>query len=222
MAHVCWHCYRENDKRWREESDAYEELRKRQKNDQHYLDTCAEATARFRARHPERVKEQYNRWYNKHGAKYAKVWQTVHRQDGAVRAQEALQNSLGAMLRSVRDGQPRESSKLLMFGVKSMNELLGHLWDIRETGMDWSNYGRPEGLRDRTGWVIDHIIPKKSYDLNDPEDMARCWCYLNLRPCWDIPNSEKSCSEPCPKLLARVPDSCYPKAGLRSTVGDAK
>ena len=167
------------------------------------------------------MRRHYSKWYAKKGLAYHHAWQTAMRKRGSVRAQESLQNSLGAMLRSVRDCEPRASSKLRMFGVPSMSDLLTHLenmWD-KDGGMTWDNYGRPAGVTDRSGWVIDHIIPKSWYDASNPDDLARCWNYQNLRPCWDIPNSEKKDSRPSAELLARVPAECYPIAGLR---GDTK
>ena len=53
-------------------------------------------------------------------------------------------------------------------------------------GMNWENYGK-------TGWHVHHHIPVKAkfpsgdpvFDLaSRPEDVRRCFCFLNLRPEW--------------------------------------
>jgi hypothetical protein len=31
------------------------------------------------------------------------------------------------------------------------------------------------------GWHIDHIVPCATYDLDNAEDVRRCWCLSNLR-----------------------------------------
>ena len=31
------------------------------------------------------------------------------------------------------------------------------------------------------GWHIDHIVPKSTYNLADPDELSRAWCLSNLR-----------------------------------------
>tara|TARA_R100000084_G_C4588424_1_gene117236 strand:- start:137 stop:664 length:528 start_codon:yes stop_codon:yes gene_type:complete len=57
------------------------------------------------------------------------------------------------------------------------------LW---EEGMSWDNYGHGEGK-----WCIDHIIPKNSFDLTDPEQYKKCSHYTNTQPMWFVNNSSK-------------------------------
>ena len=57
------------------------------------------------------------------------------------------------------------------------------LW---EEGMSWDNYGRGESK-----WCIDHIIPKKSFDLTDPAQYKKCSHYTNTQPMWLKDNMTK-------------------------------
>ena len=52
-------------------------------------------------------------------------------------------------------------------------------------GMTWDNYGKG-------GWVLDHIIPCKMFDLSIEQEADKCFNYMNMRPLWDKENSIKS------------------------------
>ena len=43
--------------------------------------------------------------------------------------------------------------------------------------MNWRNYGF-------YGWHIDHIIPVCTFDLNNKNDIKKCFHYSNLQPLW--------------------------------------
>lgn len=40
---------------------------------------------------------------------------------------------------------------------------------------------------------IDHILPRRDFDLADREQWKRCWHYTNLRPMWIGDNLRRSC-----------------------------
>lgn len=53
-----------------------------------------------------------------------------------------------------------------------------------DVGMSFENYGK-------TGWEIDHVIPKAQFDLTDKEQQKKCFHYTNMQPLWSIDNSKK-------------------------------
>lgn len=50
----------------------------------------------------------------------------------------------------------------------------GYLQSQFTSSMSWDNYGKE--------WQIDHIVPMCLFDLNDPKEIALCWCLDNIRP----------------------------------------
>ena len=50
--------------------------------------------------------------------------------------------------------------------------------------MNWENYG--------TYWEIDHIKPIDSFNLNNPEELNKCFHYNNTQPMYWKDNREKS------------------------------
>lgn len=161
-------------------------------------------SANQRALHPDRVKMSFAKWYSKHGAVYAQQYCAKARKNPLTRIQVNIGNGIREMLRSYADvGRQYTSSKLSLTGLNSSDELKEHFASRFEKGMTWNNYGR-------NGWVNDHIIPQVMYDANDPADLARCWNYLNMRPCWDLDNSKKKDAMPSEELLALVPQELYP------------
>ncbi len=67
-----------------------------------------------------------------------------------------------------------------------------HLEKQFQPGMSWENYGMVDG-NTMNGWHIDHILPCKSFDLKDPEQVKMCFHYTNLQPMWAPDNIRKGC-----------------------------
>ena len=66
----------------------------------------------------------------------------------------------------------------------TLEELKVHLENLFTEGMSWDNYGWD-------GWWIDHIIPRERFDMNNPEDIKKCWELKNLQPLWKMDNIRK-------------------------------
>jgi hypothetical protein len=66
----------------------------------------------------------------------------------------------------------------------TLEELKDHLESLFTEGMTWDNYGWD-------GWWVDHIIPRDSFDMNDPEQIRECWQLSNLQPLWKEDNLAK-------------------------------
>lgn len=77
-----------------------------------------------------------------------------------------------AMLRSVNNAT---KTRLIQLVGYTMADLRVHLERQFKRGMAWSNYGK-------TGWHIDHILPRKCFDLTTMDGVRAYWALSNLRP----------------------------------------
>jgi hypothetical protein len=80
-------------------------------------------------------------------------------------------------------GLSKSASTLDLLGC-TPEQAKAHIEGLFKPGMGWDNYGY-------WGWHIDHIIPIAAFDLSDPEQQRRAFCYTNLQPLWRRENQLK-------------------------------
>ncbi len=68
----------------------------------------------------------------------------------------------------------------------SYTELRMRIEAMFSSGMSWENWNKS-----KNGWHLDHRVPCKFFDLENPEHQKRCFHYSNLRPLWGIDNLRK-------------------------------
>lgn len=97
-----------------------------------------------------------------------------------------------------RDHSTRIWAELKLYGQtkkSSYDEYLGCSYEFyfdyisaqfRE-GMTWENWGRGSDK-----WHIDHIIPCAMFDMNNEEDVKKCFHYSNQQPLWETENLRKN------------------------------
>jgi hypothetical protein len=71
--------------------------------------------------------------------------------------------------------------KMLGADSSTIRKYIESLWT---EGMSWSNYGR-------NGWVVDHVRPLASFDMEDIDQMKQAWHYTNYQPMWAYDNGSK-------------------------------
>jgi len=64
----------------------------------------------------------------------------------------------------------------------SKDDLKKHLENKFIKDMSFKNYGK---------WEIDHIKPLTSFDLNNYNEILKCFSYENLQPLWKSDNCKK-------------------------------
>lgn len=79
-------------------------------------------------------------------------------------------------------GKNFKSKDVILF---TREEFIQHIESLFKENMSWDNYG---------SWHIDHIRPIASFNLNDKDDMVKCWGLENLQPLWAIDNLKKGAS----------------------------
>lgn len=65
----------------------------------------------------------------------------------------------------------------------TVSDLMAHLQKQFDRRMTWANMGE---------WEVDHIRPRCSFDLSNPDEFRQCWALTNLRPLWAKANRAKS------------------------------
>jgi len=64
----------------------------------------------------------------------------------------------------------------------SYNELKFHLENLFQKGMTFENYGE---------WELDHVYPISKFNLDDIEEIKKCFNYKNIQPLWMFDNRSK-------------------------------
>lgn len=67
---------------------------------------------------------------------------------------------------------------------------VAHIESLFQPGMAWENYGRH--------WHIDHHVPIKAFDMNNPEHQKWCFFWKNLQPMTKSDNFKKRDKVPNP------------------------
>ena len=57
----------------------------------------------------------------------------------------------------------------------TVSDLRKHLERQFDAGMSWDGFSRD-------GWHVDHILPRRLFDLSTAEGLRACWALSNLRP----------------------------------------
>jgi hypothetical protein len=80
-------------------------------------------------------------------------------------------------------GNSKSNISINLIGC-SIIQLKQHLESQFKLGMNWNNYKKG-------GWVIDHKIPCKAFNMTDAEQQKICFNFKNLQPLWDKENANK-------------------------------
>lgn len=129
--------------------------------------------AAYRARNREKAKA-HSKSFRQKNPHYAR---DRYHTDPEYRIRTLLRGRLSAVF----PGGTRSFSKSL--GVER-DVLVKHIEAQFQRGMTWENHGKV--------WHVDHIIPCAAFDLTKPEEVRRCFNYLNLRPLRARDNLTKS------------------------------
>ena len=98
--------------------------------------------------------------------------------------QYRLRQNVRKRLRAILISSIR-TTELIGCSLKELKNILEYKF---QPGMTWNNYGVG-------GWEIDHIIPLKSFDLTNPEELKKACHYSNLQPLWASDNRKKSANK---------------------------
>lgn len=89
-----------------------------------------------------------------------------------------IKRNLRRRIHHVLKGESKSKSTMELIGC-TISEFIKHIENQFVDNMSWDNYGK---------WHIDHIIPCYKFNLNIPEEQAKCFHYSNQRPLWAVDN----------------------------------
>jgi hypothetical protein len=168
----------------------------------------------WREKNKDRVKENMKEWLEKNKERkremdkkyreehweekraYNKEWNRKNYQDMKTnpdRKEEfRLLNLKKNCARRIREMlKQKKASRTMKYVGCTFEYLKTHLEAQFEEGMTWENYGNHKFGKDKDGWHIDHIIPCKAFNLDDPVEQKACFYYMNLQPLWGEENIVK-------------------------------
>lgn len=102
-------------------------------------------------------------------------------------AQARLSRNISKKFHKTLKGEGSISWPILT-GYDSL-ELRAHLESQFTPNMSWDNYG--------TYWVVDHIIPRHTFDQRNKVEVAMCWALPNLQPLERHKNNKKGSKIDC-------------------------
>jgi len=87
-------------------------------------------------------------------------------------------------------GNTKSASTLKLLGT-TVEHLRQHLETQFLPGMNWQNHGHGKDK-----WVVDHMMPVRSFDLTQEDQQRQCFHWTNLQPLWDPDNNAKRAKVP--------------------------
>ena len=102
-----------------------------------------------------------------------------HRTDICYRIRKRIQRSILFAIRGQKSG--RKSQDFLGCTIPQFKAYIESLW---KPGMSWKNYGVH-------GWHLDHIVPESSFDMQNDEEVKKCFHHRNYQPLWADENIRK-------------------------------
>lgn len=112
---------------------------------------------------------RHYRWRYRYDEEF-KLAERLRRQLRKKAGIERIEHAVRSAIHGAHSGRAVE--QLLGYSMKELKE---HLERQFRHGMEWSKYGR-------TGWHIDHILPKRCFDLSTDAGVRAYWSLPNLRP----------------------------------------
>lgn len=145
-------------------------------------DKVSQLAARFRAKHPEKIKKEKAAYYQKIKKRQIAKYKLRFKTDLDFRMLETLRSRLRKILRARR--APKADKTMSIAGC-TIEFLEAHIKSLFTEGMTWDKFLAGE-------IHIDHIIPCKSFkNLSDPEEQKKCFGWQNLQPLWAVDNLHK-------------------------------
>ncbi|ALR84016.1 putative nuclease [Niemeyer virus] len=146
----------------------------------------------YRERNKAKLKEKQHKWYHKGGGKeHKKLYDKINLEKSNMRDKNRYATDLNFRMKKILRSRLYKVTKKGQYS-KKMTEYLGIDINIFrqwiefqfDENMSWENQG--------SYWHIDHVIPCKSFDLTEEEEISQCFNWENVRPLEGIENDIKN------------------------------
>jgi hypothetical protein len=160
-----------------------------------YHNRCKECTNNYAKRYREQnqniIKQKQNEWYNTKGKFWKKEYDNANKEHTNARDKERYKNDQQFRMKKIL----RTRFNKTVTGKKISNSILGYLGVSLEYFLKWIEYQFDENMNwDNQGtyWDIDHVIPCNNFNLENDEEIKKCFNWKNIRPCEKIENYKKN------------------------------
>ena len=133
----------------------------------------------------EEHKEYFNTYSNNHYHTKKELYREWERNRLRTDSTFRVKKSIMAMLHfHLKKNNEYKNKHTIEYLGCSIDEYRKYLENKFTPEMSWENYG--------TYWEIDHIKPISSFNLNNPEELTKCFHYTNTQPLYWEDNLKKS------------------------------
>lgn len=136
---------------------------------------------KYREEHKEYFNEYCNNHYHTKKELYREWERNRLKTDSTFRIKKSVMALLNFHLKKNNEYKNKHTVEYLGCSVDEYRKYLENKFTPE---MTWDNYGEY--------WEIDHIKPISSFNLNNPEELTKCFHYTNTQPLYWKDNLEKS------------------------------
>jgi hypothetical protein len=136
--------------------------------------------------------KEYQKEYRKNNKEYLnkKALENYHKNTN-----RRIKNIISGSIRKRLNGKTKKShtTEYLGCSIEFFREYISKKF---KDGMEWENYGQI--------WNLDHIIPCRAFDLNNEEEIFKCFHYTNYQPLFCKENFSKQDEMPDGKFARHI------------------
>ena len=160
-----------------------------------YHNRCKECTNNYARGYREEnqniIKQKQNEWYDTKGKIWKKEYDNANKEHTNARDKERYKNDQQFRIKKIL----RTRFNKTVTGKKISNSTLGYLGVSLEYFLNWIEYQFDENMNwnnQGTYWDIDHVTPCSNFNLENEEEIKKCFNWKNIRPCEKIENYKKN------------------------------
>ena len=160
-----------------------------------YHNRCKECTniytKEYREKNHNIIKTKNQEWYNTSGKIWKKEYDSNNKEHANARDREKYKNDSHFRIKKIL----RTRFNKTVYGKKIYSSSLMYLGVTLDYFHKWIEYQFDENMtweNQGTYWDIDHVMPCSIFNLENDDDVKKCFNWKNLRPCEKKENYKKN------------------------------